>query len=108
MYQGRTAHTCGSLFLATGFLDIASMFMIMAVDAEQFPVAAIRRIIFVVVVFVVHRELSKLFALKFTGTAATHGREKLQRLFPVSRLTLLLLPAHLRDHAVSVPGIFVI
>ena len=108
MYQRWTAHTSGSLFLATGLLHIAGMLMVMAVDAEQFPVAAIRRIVFVVVVFVVHRELSKLFALKFTGAAATHRREKFQRLLPVSRLALLLLPAHFGDHAVSVLGILVI
>jgi hypothetical protein len=84
------------------------MLMFVAVNAEQFPVAAIGRIVIVIVVFVMHRELAKLLALKFAGAAATDRRKKFQGLFPVSRLALLLLPAHFGDHAVTFFGILLI
>jgi hypothetical protein len=81
------------------------MFVIMAVDAEQFPVTAVGRIIVVIMVDVVHREFPALFTLEFAGTSGADRREQFQRLFPVSRLTFLLLPTHFGDQAVTLFGI---
>ena len=36
-------------------IQIARMFVVVTIDAQQFPVAAVRRVIFVVVVLVVNR-----------------------------------------------------
>ena len=51
---------------------IPRMLIVMAVEAKQFPVAAIRRIVVMVVVFMVDREFAKPFAFKFTSTASTN------------------------------------
>lgn len=50
---------------------IALMLIVMTVETEQLPVAAVRRIIVMVVVFVMDRELAQLFALKLTSAVST-------------------------------------
>ena len=82
----------GWSFCAAILLHPAGMLVIVAVDAEQFPVAAVGGIVVVVMVDVVHGEFAEFFPLEFTGAAAAHQREKFQGLFPVSRLARLLFP----------------
>ena len=55
----------------------------MAVDAQQFPVAAVGRIIPVIMVFVMDRQLSQFFARKITAAFCTDPREDLQRLISI-------------------------
>jgi hypothetical protein len=84
------------------------MLVIMAVNAEQFPIAAVEGIIVVIMIYVVHGEFTELFALEFPGASAANRREQFQGLFPVSRLAFLLLTAHFGDHAVALFSILVI
>ena len=50
----------------------------MAVDAEQFPIAAVRGIVVVVVVLMVDGQFPKPFAGKLPATARTNPWEELQ------------------------------
>jgi hypothetical protein len=79
--------------------------MVVTVEAQQFPVAAIERIVVVVVVPVMHRQLAQFFALEFAGASAADVGEEFQSLLPVSGLTLLFFLAHLRDEPVIFFGI---
>jgi hypothetical protein len=99
--QGRPVFDRGRGFPATILLHAAGMFVIMAVDAEQFPITAVGRIVVVIMIDVVHRELSALFALEFTPASGADRGEKFQGLFPVSRLAFLLLPTHFGDQPVA-------
>jgi hypothetical protein len=83
------------------------MLVVVAVDAEQLPVAAVGRIVVVVVVDVVHGEFAELFSLEFTAAASAHRWEQFQGLLPVSCLAGLLFLAHFSDQAVSLFGILV-
>jgi hypothetical protein len=84
------------------------MLVVMAVNAEQFPIAAVEGVIVVIMINVVHGEFTELFALEFPGASAANRREQFQCLFPVSRLAFLLLTAHFGDQAVTLFGILVI
>jgi len=67
------------------------MLVVMTVDAKEFPVAPIRRIVVMVMVLVVNRELLELFALELAAASAADMREKLQSAFAVGLLALLLM-----------------
>jgi hypothetical protein len=91
----------GRGFFATSLLHTTGMLVIMAVDAEQFPIAAVGRIIVVIVIDVMHREFPALFALELPPASGADRGKNLKRLFPVSRQALLLLPTHFGDQAVA-------
>jgi len=57
--------------------------MIMAVDTEQLPVAAVRRVVVVVVILVMHRQLAQLFAFEIPAAMAAHPRKQFQCLFTI-------------------------
>ena len=78
----------------TLFLHTAGMLVVMAVDAEEFPVAAVGRVVVMIVIPVVDRQLAQFPAFEFPGTSGTDMREKFQSLFPVSGLAQLLFLAH--------------
>jgi hypothetical protein len=77
------------------------MLVVVAVETQQFPVAAVGGVVVVVVVSVVYRQLTEFFPLEFAGTATADVGKKLQRLLPVSGLTVLLFLAHLGDDIVT-------
>jgi hypothetical protein len=54
-----------------------------AVDAQQFPVAAVGRIVHVIMVFVMDRQLAQFFAGKITAAFCADPREELQGTFSV-------------------------
>jgi hypothetical protein len=78
------------------------VFVIVAVDAQQFPVAAIRRVVVMVVVLMVHGKFAQLLAAEFPAAPGTNPGVNLEgllaiRMFPVSprfsdqlRLTLAI------------------
>jgi len=47
-------------------VERAGMFVIVAVDAEQFPIAAIGRVVFVIMIFVVNRQFAQVFSGEIT------------------------------------------
>lgn len=59
------------------------MFVVVAVDTQKLPVAAVGRIVPVIMVFVMNGQLSQFFAGKITAAFSTDPREDLQRLISV-------------------------
>ena len=64
-------------------VQIAGVLVVMAVDTQQLPVAAVGRIVSVIMVFMMDRQLAQLFAGKITAAFCADPREDLQRLFSV-------------------------
>ena len=62
---------------------IARVFIIMAVDAQQFPVAAIRGVVVMVVVLMMHGKLTQFLATEFPAAPGTNPRIKLEGLLAV-------------------------
>ncbi len=54
---------------------IALMLIVVTVEAEQLPVAAVRGIVVMVVVLVMDRELAQLPSVKFASTVGTDPGE---------------------------------
>jgi hypothetical protein len=71
--------------------------MIMAVDAEQLPVAAIGGIIVVIDVLMVHRKFAQTFSVEFTPAAPADVGKQLERAGPVARLSGLGVTAKLGE-----------
>ena len=67
------------------------MFVIMTVDTEIFPVAAIFRVIVVIAVPVMHRQQVQVFPLKFTAALGTDPAVQLERLFPITGVGRLVI-----------------
>ena len=65
------------------------MLAIVAVHAQQFPVAAVGRIIIVVAVFVVHRQLVQFLTGKFPAAPRAYPGQYLERSIAVK-----IAPAH--------------
>ena len=53
---------------------VAGVFVVVAVDAQEFPIATIRGVVAVVVVLMVDRELREPFAAKFAAAFPTDPR----------------------------------
>jgi hypothetical protein len=81
--------------------------MIVAVEAQQFPVAAIRRVVVMIVIPVVHGQFTQFFAFEFAGTTAADVWQEFQCLFPVPGLSPLFFSAHPGDDAVTAGVVFV-
>ena len=73
---------------AAGF-KITRVFVIVAVKAQQFPVATVRWIVVVIVITMVHRQLRHIAMRKFTHAAPTHPRIHLQRALAVAQIALV-------------------
>ena len=62
--------------LAGPFSDqIPLVFIVMAVETQQFPVAPVRGIVVMIVVLVVDRKLTQLFAVKVASAVCTDPRK---------------------------------
>jgi len=77
---------------------MARVFIVVTVETQQLPVAAVGRIVVMVVVFVMDRELAKFSALEFSPAARTDPGKKLECFLPVTLLTLMLAAPGLRDN----------
>lgn len=62
----------------------AIMFVVVAVQAEQFPVAAVRRVVVVVVVFVMDGQFAQVHAGKAAPAAPAYPREEFEGAFAVA------------------------
>ena len=65
------------------------MLIVMTVQTQQFPVAAVRGIVVVVVVAMMNRQLLQIDPRKFTRTTATYPRINLQSALAIAFVTLL-------------------
>ena len=70
-------------------LNLPLVFVVMAVQTQQFPVAAIGRIIVVIVVAVMHRQLMHNLVRELTTAATANRRIHLQRLLTISLIPQL-------------------
>jgi hypothetical protein len=73
----------------------------MTVQAQQFPVAAIGRVVIVIVVAVMNRQLAKVGVCEFTSAATADPRIDLERLFAVALFAFFGGTAGLDHYAVE-------
>ena len=64
-------------------VQVAGVLIVVAVDTQQLPVAAVGRIVQVIMVFVMDRQLTQFFTGKITAAFCADPREDLQRPFSV-------------------------
>ena len=74
---------------------------VVAVQAQQFPVAAVGRVVVVVMVSVMQRELAQVLAREFARAAAANPRIELERSLSIVLLALLPVASHLGDDLVQ-------
>ena len=77
------------------------MFVVMAIDAEQFPIAAVRWVIVMIVIAVMHGKFGEVGAGKFTLTATANPRIQLYRLLTITSLTLFLVSPSIGNNFVQ-------
>src|SRR5688572_8005497 len=73
------------------------MFILVTVQAQQFPVTPIRRIVLVVVVPMMHCEVAEFLPSKLTATSRTNWGKNFQCPSPVTFFTLVLALARLSN-----------
>ena len=74
---------------------IPLVLIVMAVETEQLPVTPVGRIVVVVMVLVMDRELAQLLAVKFASAMRTNPRKHFERLLSIGLLQLSLgAPCH--------------
>ncbi len=76
--------------------QILFMLVIMAVETEEFPVAAIRRIIVVVMILVVDGQLPQTFAFERTSATCADVRENTQSPLAVAVLAFCNVASQFR------------
>ena len=59
------------------------MLIVVAVETQQLPVAAVRRVVIVVLILVMDRELANFFAAEFAPAARADPRKKFERALPI-------------------------
>ena len=69
---------------------IPLVFIVVTVETKQLPIAPVGRIVVVVMVLVMDRELTQLLAVKFSSAMRTDPRKHFERLLPISLLQLRL------------------
>jgi len=93
------------LAFATGrppvVVEHARVLVLVAVDAQQLPVAAVGRVVVVVAVAVMHGQLLHVGARELARAAAADPRIQLQRPLAVRSLALLAGAPRLGDQAVE-------
>lgn len=77
----RVGNVAGRSFVRYASYLVPLMFIVVAIEAEEFPVAAVWRIVVVVVVFVVNRELAQPLAVEFASAVRADPRKEFERLF---------------------------
>jgi len=85
-------------------IEITCVFVVMAIDTEQFPVATVRRVVVMVVISMVHCQLPQIGAGEFPPTAATDPGIELEGLLPVTLLPVLPFATGLGDDAIESIG----
>ncbi|CAK0772786.1 hypothetical protein CCP4SC76_5600017 [Gammaproteobacteria bacterium] len=73
----------GRPFWGAGF-EQALMLVVVAIDAEQFPVAAVGRVVVVVVVTMVNRQFPQILAGELAATTPAHPGVEFEGLLPVA------------------------
>src|SRR5258708_6274672 len=79
--------------------------VVVAVQAEQLPVAAVGRVVVVIVVAVMDGQLAQVGSREFAAAAAADPRIDLERLFPIASFALLGDATSLGQQAVELARI---
>ena len=64
-------------------IERAGVFVIVAVDAQQLPITAIGRVVFIIMVFVVNRQFAQVFSGEIAAAFATDPWQNLERLVSI-------------------------
>jgi hypothetical protein len=75
------------------------MFIIVTVYAQKFPIAAVGRIIVVVVISVMDCQFAKFFALELASAPRAYPGENLECPFSVTAFSFLAFASRFRRHA---------
>ena len=74
------------------------MFVVVAVEAEQLPVAAVGRVVVVVVILVMDGQLAEAPPLELAAASRTEMGKQFQRLLPISLLAERGIPVQLCEN----------
>src|SRR3989442_9497201 len=86
---GLEAAAGGGAASAASRFQVPPVFVVVAVQTQQLPVAAIGRVVVVIVVSVVDGQFAHVGARELSGAAPADPRVDLQRLFPIAPFALL-------------------
>jgi hypothetical protein len=86
---------------APGVILDLRMFMLVAISAQQLPVAAIRRVVVVIAVFMMNFKQLQIGMGEGTSAAPAHPRIKLQRLRAITFITLVGRTPRFKDYLVE-------
>src|SRR6266513_5101071 len=87
--MGRDATGAASIGSSASRFQLPLVFVVVAIQTQQLPVAAIGRVVVVIVVSVVDGQFAHVGASELAGAAPADPRVDLQRLFPVAPFALL-------------------
>ena len=87
--MGRDAVFAGRGASTAARFQLALMLIVVAVQAQELPVAAVGRIVAVIVIAVMDRQLANVGMSEFTGAAAADPGVDLERLLPITLFALL-------------------
>jgi hypothetical protein len=77
------------------------VFIIVTVETEQLPITAVRGIVVMIMIPMMHGQLSQVFTREFSCTAPAHPGVHLQRLFAVTLLTILAVTPGIGNNLVK-------
>ena len=98
--MGRDATGAASIGSSASRFQLPLVFVVMAVQAQQLPVAAIGRVVVVIVVPVMNGQLAKVGACELTRAATADPRIDLERLLSVALFARCSSTARLGHDAV--------
>jgi hypothetical protein len=99
--------TLTAFFTTNAMLGIngPGMDIVVAVYAQQFPIASIGRVVVVIVVLVMDSELLEFFARKLPATDAAHPWKHFEGLLSIGLLSLFLLSQGFIRHSFFIPDL---
>src|SRR5208282_965920 len=88
-----------------GCFELALVFVVVAIEAQQLPVAAIGRVVVMIVVAVMHRKLAHVGAGKLAAAATADPGVDLERLLPIPLFAFAPAAAVLGQNAVELAAV---
>ena len=82
-------------------IEIPGVLVVMAIQAEQLPVAPVGRVVIVVVVPVMHCQLVQVFVREFAHAATAEPRINLESSLPIALFALLPVASRLGDYPIQ-------
>ena len=98
--MGRDAAASASIAPDARRFELPLVFVVMAVQAQQLPVAAVGRVVVVIMVPVMNSQLTKVGVCEFAATSTADPRIDLERLLSITLFALCRSTASLGHYAV--------